>query len=66
MSSSAQDLPQLDLGNTYGALFIGVIVAAVLVNHSVRAHSKITVFYFTELQALWCEQCSSFHLLSDA
>ncbi|KAG1845626.1 hypothetical protein C8R48DRAFT_734055 [Suillus tomentosus] len=31
MSSSAQDaIPQLDLGNTFGALFIGVILAAVL------------------------------------
>ncbi|KAG2057330.1 hypothetical protein BDR06DRAFT_1037593 [Suillus hirtellus] len=31
MSSSAQDpIPQLDLGKTFGALFIGVILAAVL------------------------------------
>jgi len=34
MSSSAQALaPSLDLGNTYGALFIGVVIAAMLVNH---------------------------------
>ncbi|KAG0692314.1 hypothetical protein DFH29DRAFT_970337 [Suillus ampliporus] len=32
MSSSSQDLtPQLDLGSTFGALLIGVIIAAVLV-----------------------------------
>ncbi|KAG2069955.1 hypothetical protein BDR04DRAFT_1100861 [Suillus decipiens] len=31
MSSSAQDpIPQLDIGDTFGALFIGVIIAAVL------------------------------------
>ena len=33
MSSSTQDLlPHLDLGNTFGALFIGVTLAAVLVH----------------------------------
>jgi hypothetical protein len=48
MSSSTQDLPtpNLDLGNTFGALFIGVTLAAVLVNLLLAMHcqSKLNGF----------------------
>lgn len=34
MSSSTQDLlPQINLGNTFGALLIGVVLSAVFVNY---------------------------------
>jgi hypothetical protein len=68
MSSSAQDLPlNLNLGNTFGALFIVVILGAVLVNSFLAMQSKLIFFvalHFTQ-QSLWRNQCSSFHLLSD-
>jgi hypothetical protein len=42
MSSSAQDFPlDLNLGNTFGALLIGVILAAVLVNSFLAMQSKL-------------------------
>jgi hypothetical protein len=50
MSSSTQDLiPQLQLGNTFGALFIGVIFAAMLVTYlltNLRASSSRVVLTF--------------------
>jgi len=65
MSSSTQD-PQLDLGNTYGALFIGATLAAVLVHYFLTMQTKLIITtYFTE-QSLWCNQRSNFHLLSGA
>jgi predicted membrane protein len=45
MSSSVQNaIPQLDMGNTLGALFIGVILAAVLVNYLLIMQSKAERF----------------------
>jgi len=44
MSSSTQDLiPQLDLGNTFGALFIGAIISAVSVHHFLTEHSTLSI-----------------------
>ncbi|KAG1840183.1 hypothetical protein DFJ58DRAFT_811023 [Suillus subalutaceus] len=54
MSSLAQDpIPQLDLGNTFGALFIGVILAAVLFGLTnvqafiyLQAHTSAGITFF--------------------
>jgi hypothetical protein len=44
MSSSAQDLlPQVDLGNTFGALFIGVALSAVFVNYFLTMRSILNI-----------------------
>jgi len=41
--SSSSTLPHLDLGNTFGALFIGGVLAAVLVYHFLMMQSKLSV-----------------------
>lgn len=44
MSSSGQDLtPQINIGKTFGALFIGVTIAAVFVNDLFIMQSKLCV-----------------------
>ncbi|KAG1854858.1 hypothetical protein F4604DRAFT_1801315 [Suillus subluteus] len=62
MSSSAQDLiSQLNIGNTFGALFIGVTIAAVLFGLSCvqsfvyfQTHRDIgTTFYKLAVICLW-------------
>lgn len=62
MSSSAQDpIPQLDIGRTFGALFIGVTIAAVLYGlSSVQAFIYFqthkgtgTIFYKLAVICLW-------------
>ncbi|KAG1724664.1 hypothetical protein EDB19DRAFT_2043418 [Suillus lakei] len=51
MSSSTQDLtPQLDIGRTFGALFIGATIAAVFVNDLLTMQSKL-LFGLSSVQA---------------
>ncbi|KAG1879086.1 hypothetical protein F4604DRAFT_1923237 [Suillus subluteus] len=51
MSSSAQDLiPTLNIGKTFGALFIGVTIAAVFVNDLLVMQSKL-LFGLSNVQA---------------
>ena len=68
MSSSTQ-AQSPDLTDTFGALYIGVIFAAMLVNSFLPIRSKLSVCvvltYLTE-QSLRRNQRSSLHLLSDA
>ncbi|KAG1724661.1 hypothetical protein EDB19DRAFT_1915414 [Suillus lakei] len=69
MSSSTQDLiPQLQLGTTFGALFIGVIVAAVLFGLSniqtffyFQSH-KDTGISFHKLAVIWLWILDALHL----
>ncbi|KAG2353172.1 hypothetical protein BDR07DRAFT_1434089 [Suillus spraguei] len=69
MSSSPQDLiPKLDIGTTFGALFIGVIIAAVLFGLSnvqvfifFRTH-KGTGMSFFELAVIWLWILDALHL----
>lgn len=70
MSSSAQDpVPQINIGRTFGALFIGVTFAAVFVDDLLVMQSKLCISSCPDLfskQSLWSKQRSSFRLLSDA
>ncbi|KAG1793217.1 hypothetical protein EV424DRAFT_376411 [Suillus variegatus] len=69
MSSSAQDaIPQLDLGNTFGALFIGVILAAVLFGLTnvqafiyLQAHRNAGITFF-KLVITWLWISDALHL----
>ncbi|KAG1785334.1 uncharacterized protein HD556DRAFT_1459191 [Suillus plorans] len=69
MSSSAQDaIPQLDLGNTFGALFIGVILAAVLFGLTnvqafiyLQAHRNAGMTFF-KLVITWLWISDALHL----
>ncbi|KAG1893809.1 uncharacterized protein F5891DRAFT_763632 [Suillus fuscotomentosus] len=69
MSSSAQDaIPQLELGNTFGALFIGVILAAVLFGLTnvqafiyLQAHRNAGITFF-KLVITWLWIFDALHL----
>jgi hypothetical protein len=69
MSSSAQDaIPQLDLGNTFGALFIGVVLAAVLFGLTnvqafiyLQAHKSAGITFF-KLVVVWLWTFDALHL----
>ncbi|KAG1797133.1 uncharacterized protein HD556DRAFT_275332 [Suillus plorans] len=69
MSSSAQDpIPQLDLGNTFGALFIGVILASVLFGLTnvqafiyLQAHRSAGITFF-KLVVAWLWILDALHL----
>ncbi|KAG2148018.1 hypothetical protein DEU56DRAFT_927927 [Suillus clintonianus] len=69
MSSSTQDLiPQLQLGNTFGALFIGVIIATMLFGLTnvqaffyFQAH-KGTGITFNKLAVLWLWILDALHM----
>lgn len=69
MSSSAQDaIPQPNLGNTFGALFIGVILAAVLFGLTnvqvfiyLQAHKSVGIT-FLKLVVAWLWICDALHL----
>lgn len=69
MSFSAQDpIPQLDLGNTFGALFIGVILAAVLFGLTnvqafiyFQAHRSAGITFF-KLVVAWLWIFDALHL----
>ncbi|KAG2143537.1 uncharacterized protein EDB93DRAFT_1251955 [Suillus bovinus] len=69
MSSSAQDAPpQLNLGNTFGALFIGVILAAVLFGLTnvqafiyLQAHRSAGITFF-KLVVAWLWIFDALHL----
>ena len=67
MASTQDLLPQsLDVGNTFGALFIAVTLAAMLADTLLTIQLKLTFFRCFTQQSLWHNQCPSFHLLSDA
>jgi hypothetical protein len=57
MSSSTQNLiPQPHLGDTFGALFIGVVFAAMLVTSlltKLSASSSLVVLTYLTEQSLW-------------
>lgn len=69
MSSLAQDaIPQLDLGNTFGALFIGVVLAAVLFGLTnvqafiyFQAHKSAGITFF-KLVVTWLWIFDALHL----
>ncbi|KAG2339034.1 hypothetical protein BDR05DRAFT_968484 [Suillus weaverae] len=69
MSSSVQNtIPQLNLGNTFGALFIGVILAAVLFGLTnvqafiyFQAHRSPGISFF-KLVVIWLWICDALHL----
>ncbi|KAG1808926.1 uncharacterized protein BJ212DRAFT_1381520 [Suillus subaureus] len=70
MSSSAQDaIPQLNLGNTFGALFIGVVLAAVLFGLTnvqafiyFQAHKSAAGITFFKLVVTWLWIFDALHL----
>ncbi|KAG2358338.1 hypothetical protein BDR07DRAFT_288306 [Suillus spraguei] len=70
MSSSAQDLmPQLDIGRTFGALFIGVTIAAILFGLSnvqafiyFQTHSRDTGTTFYKLAVVWLWILDALHM----
>ncbi|KAG2150393.1 hypothetical protein DEU56DRAFT_779721, partial [Suillus clintonianus] len=69
MSSSTQDLiPQPQLGNTFGALFIGVIIATMLFGlTNVQAFfyfqtNKGTGITFNKLAVLWLWILDALHM----
>jgi hypothetical protein len=70
MSSLTQVQPHFDIGCTYGALFIGCTIAALLVKsiRSLCRWSWVLVVVVPHLmeQAVWSNQHSNFYLLSDA
>ncbi|KAG2127107.1 hypothetical protein DEU56DRAFT_982781 [Suillus clintonianus] len=69
MSSSAQDaIPQLDLGNTFGALFIGVVLSAVLFGLTniqafiyLQTHRSAGITFF-KLFVIWLWIFDALHL----
>ncbi|KAG1733122.1 hypothetical protein EDB19DRAFT_1731682 [Suillus lakei] len=55
MSPSTQDLiPQVDLGNTFGALLIGVVLAAMLVNHFLTTHRSTGITLYKLAVCIYC------------
>jgi hypothetical protein len=65
MTSSSTLPVDADLGGTFGALFISVMLAAVSVNHLLFMWLTFAALKCLTEQSLWSKQCSSSHLLSD-
>jgi len=64
MSFPAQ---RVDLGSTFGTLFIGLIIGAVSVKYLFIAQAvdveHFSILTYLPQQALWCWKCASFRLL---